>query len=199
MLKHLTPADYSLSHWSGGSTTQIAIAPPDALYADRAFLWRLSSATVELEESDFTPLPDYNRLIASLSGTMTLSHNGGAPLFLAPYAVHAFDGADRTHSLGRCVDFNLMLRKEQCRGTMEALSVRSETPLVLQSPFGPTASLLLYCAEGSGELRADGETASLRAGETVFLDCVGNASPSLSGTSPSVFMCAWVADHPALP
>ena len=31
--------------------------PQGALYADRDFLWRLSSATVDLDESDFTPSP----------------------------------------------------------------------------------------------------------------------------------------------
>ena len=43
---HLRREDYVTSRWSGGSTTQIAIAPEGALYADRSFLWRLSSATV---------------------------------------------------------------------------------------------------------------------------------------------------------
>ena len=61
MLK-LTPADFVTSTWSGGTTTQLAIAPEGAVYAERSFLWRVSSATVELETSDFTPLPDYNRL-----------------------------------------------------------------------------------------------------------------------------------------
>ena len=57
-LIHLTKDDYVVSQWSGGTTTQLAIAPSGAQYGDRAFLWRLSSATVDLEESDFTPLPD---------------------------------------------------------------------------------------------------------------------------------------------
>ena len=60
-LTHLTPADDVTTQWSGGATTQLAIAPKGAVYADRDFLWRLSSATVELDESDFTPLPAYDR------------------------------------------------------------------------------------------------------------------------------------------
>ena len=44
-----------------------------AVYADRDFLWRLSSATVELDESDFTPLPAYDRVISTLRGDMVLS------------------------------------------------------------------------------------------------------------------------------
>ena len=59
--RHFTRAQYITTAWSGGTTTQLAIAPEGAVYADRKFLWRLSSAQVELEHSDFTPLPDYDR------------------------------------------------------------------------------------------------------------------------------------------
>ena len=114
-LTHLTPADYVTTQWSGGATTQLAIAPKGAVYADRDFLWRLSSATVELDESDFTPLPAYDRVISTLRGDMVLAHNGGERLTLHPYEIHDFSGADDTHSWGRCTDFNLMLRRGQCR------------------------------------------------------------------------------------
>ena len=119
-LTHLTPADYVTTQWSGGATTQLAIAPKGAVYADRDFLWRLSSATVELDESDFTPLPAYDRVISTLRGDMVLAHNGGERLTLHPYEIHDFSGADDTHSWGRCTDFNLMLRRGQCRGCVTA-------------------------------------------------------------------------------
>ena len=83
-ITHLKPADYATTKWSGGTTTQLAIAPKGAVYADRDFLWRLSSATVELDESDFTALPDYDRVISTLQGDMTLTHNDGEKLTLHP-------------------------------------------------------------------------------------------------------------------
>ena len=127
-MQHLTPKDYITTKWSGGLTTQLGIAPEGAVYADRDFLWRLSSATVEDAESDFTALPDYERLISTLEGTIELSHNGGEKLTLNPYEVHRFDGGDSTHSWGCCRDFNLMLRKGKCEGKMrgEHLAARSE-------------------------------------------------------------------------
>ena len=117
-IQHLTPSDYITTKWSGGLTTQLGIAPAGAVYADRDFLWRLSSATVEDTESDFTALPDYERLISTLEGTIELNHNGGEKLTLNPYEVHRFDGGDNTHSWGCCRDFNLMLRKGKCEGKM---------------------------------------------------------------------------------
>ena len=83
-MQHLTPKDYITTKWSGGLTTQLGIAPEGAVYADRDFLWRLSSATVEDTESDFTALPDYERLISTLEGTIELNHNGGEKLTLNP-------------------------------------------------------------------------------------------------------------------
>lgn len=77
--REISAEDMSSSVWSGGTTTEIAIYPEKAKYAERDFVWRISTAKVELHESDFTPLPDYERLIASIDGVMLLSHekNGG--------------------------------------------------------------------------------------------------------------------------
>lgn len=174
MVRKLTPGDYVTTAWSGGTTTQLAIAPEGASYADRDFLWRISSATVTLEESDFTALPDYHRLIAMLRGEMTLTHNDGEPVTLDPYQVHAFEGGDRTHSRGCCTDFNLMLRRGKKDGSMEALRLSKE-PLTYQ-PRPQTEELLLYCAEGDCVVSQDGATYALAKGETL----------RVSGTQPDI-------------
>ena len=145
MFQKLTDTSYAVSAWSGGTTTQLAIFPPEAKYADRDFLWRVSSATVDLEESDFTALPDYDRLIATLQGEIVLTHNGGAPLKLHPFEVHTFSGADATHSVGRCTDFNLMLRRGRATGSVEPIFLTG-TPISL--PVEAAETVLLYCAEG---------------------------------------------------
>jgi len=167
IVKHFKKEDYTVSSWSGGKTIQLAIAPGDAVYADRDFLWRLSSATVELEESDFTALPDYNRWITPLKGDMVLSHNEGPEIDLQPYQVHAFDGADRTHSRGCCTDFNLMLRKGRCGGLIEELSPASGTCFV---PRAEAETLLLYCSEGSVNAAFGGNVYLLQEGESLLIE-----------------------------
>lgn len=190
-LIHLTKADYVVSQWSGGTTTQLAIAPPGAQYGERKFLWRLSSATVDLEESDFTPLPDYDRLIAPLRGKMTLTHDGGAPITLSPYQVHAFDGGADTHSAGRCVDFNLMLRKGACRGRV--FPVAGQAAQTLCPEVSPEAEeLLLYCVEGQGKVSFQGETAELHPGETVRVRAPGAGGLTVECWEVSAFMAAEV-------
>ena len=53
---------YKTSRWTGGETREMAIWPAGSQYLERNFIWRLSSATVEQEESDFSSLPDYDRV-----------------------------------------------------------------------------------------------------------------------------------------
>ena len=54
-------SDFRVSNWTGGKTRQLAIFPENASYLERNFLWRLSSATCEKEESQFTRLPDFDQ------------------------------------------------------------------------------------------------------------------------------------------
>ena len=168
----ITPSDFVTSQWSGGATHQLAIAPAGAVYADRDFLWRISSATVDLEESVFTALPDYDRYIATLKGSIRVSHDGGEELTLVPYAIHRFDGGADTQSWGRCVDFNLMLRKGKCEGCLTALRLAENVRVTLPRAYdsGAQHSLLVYCGEGGAVLHADGRSVSLARGEAVLVE-----------------------------
>ncbi len=191
-MKHLTEQDYRISSWSGGKTIQIAIAPEGAEYAGRDFLWRLSSATVDLEESDFTALPDYTRLIAPVRGQMRLTHNGGDPIDLPPYKVHRFDGADATHSWGCCTDFNLMLRKGACDGRMIPLGNGAAG----EEAFTPEPSaevLVIYCTEGHVSVRYRGESAELAEREAVLLESrqIGPVTLKFSDGSRAMSAQAW--------
>lgn len=117
-ISHLTAADFRTSCWSGGTTTELFLYPEDSSYAARDFLFRISSATVELEESDFTVLPGVERCITPLTGSFTLTHPGLPPVTLPPLAVpYRFPGGIPTHCAGRATDFNLMLKN--CQGCME--------------------------------------------------------------------------------
>jgi environmental stress-induced protein Ves len=111
--------DQHVSAWSGGTTTEIAIFPRDAIYGRRDFLWRVSSARVDAEASTFTPLPGYQRLLMVLEGDMTLRHEGHHSERLTPFEQDAFSGAWVTSSSGRARDFNVMLA-QGCEGQLRA-------------------------------------------------------------------------------
>ena len=131
----IKPEEYETGVWSGGTTTQLAIYPPGASYADRNFIFRLSSATVETEQSEFTHLPDYDRWLMIFEGSARLVHGRGKEVLLNPYEYDAFDGGISTVSFGRVTDYNLMLRKGNA-GSMEAASLDRETKNLKFMPQG---------------------------------------------------------------
>ena len=159
----LNKADYVTTSWSGGTTTQLAIAPEGAVYADRDFLWRLSSATVELPHSDFTPLPDYDRFLSVLEGEIQLKIDARAPFPLVPGELVAFDGGAPVESWGKCVDFNLMVRKGKGQGAVSVLSgTRTQ-----EGDWTPEAGdLAVYCV--SGEVRLPEYGLEARAGQALL-------------------------------
>lgn len=151
-IRNLSENDFSVTGWSGGTTTELAIEPENADYRDREFLWRVSSATVDLEESVFTSLPDYDRVIMTLDGIMELSHNGEEWIRLSEFRPHSFDGAYRTVSRGKVRDFNLMLRKGRCSGFLE--------PILCETGDTGTRAFsegVIYCRKGSLRIWTDQE------------------------------------------
>ena len=113
--------DTVTTRWSGGTTTQLMIWPEGASYADRNFLFRLSSAVVEDEESVFTSLPDYHRFLSIRKGELQLRHDDGDWYNLPVGQVTSFDGGSQTVSCGRVTDYNLMIRKGKVTGGMKAV------------------------------------------------------------------------------
>ena len=117
-LQHLTAKDFRTSTWSGGTTTELYLYPENGSYGARDFLFRISSATVDLDESDFTPLQGVERYITPLTGSFVLTHPQQPPVVLEPLsAPYRFSGGIPTHCVGRATDFNLMLKG--CEGCMQ--------------------------------------------------------------------------------
>lgn len=140
-IRIIQPQQVTVSVWSGGTTSQLGIGEGECSYAERDFLWRLSSATVDDEVSTFTPLSDYHRLILMQEGTVILEHDGKPGIVLAPWQVHRFDGGSQTVCTGRATDFNLMLRKGKAEGNLTVLETSvSQTGTVPALGYGEDGS-----------------------------------------------------------
>jgi environmental stress-induced protein Ves len=167
---HLTLKDYKVSQWSGGTTTEIFIWPEGASYATREFSLRISSATVDLEESDFTALPGVTRYIVPLQGSFTLTHPGKAPVVLSPLDTpYRFSGKIDTHCVGRATDFNLMLK-----GVEGVMDICRETAPILPG-------LTCLYAPQSGTVRILDETYTLAAGDALVIFAQSTAQATLNG------------------
>ena len=114
--------DFQVSDWSGGKTKQLYLSPPTGHYGKRNFDYRLSTATVELAESQFSDLSGFHRILMSLDHTLHL-HNASRQeeTALAPFTPYAFEGSDSITSRGTCTDFNLIY-SDHYQGQMLAIS-----------------------------------------------------------------------------
>ena len=122
----LRAKDFQVSDWSGGKTKQLYLSPPTGHYGKREFDYRLSTATVELAESQFSDLSGFHRILMSLDHTLHL-HNASRQeeTVLAPFTPYFFEGSDSITSRGTCTDFNLIY-SDHYQGQMLAISDREE-------------------------------------------------------------------------
>lgn len=163
----ITKNEFITSDWAGGKTCQIAILPQGRNYGDRDFDFRISSATVDGEASEFTALPDYNRFLAVLNGEVKLLNETTKQKFkLTPYKIYAFDGSDKITSQGKCTDFNLMVRKNSCCGDLSAIKLFSNSEII---SAGEGEEILLFCVEGKINLKYSVHSLPLKADEAIII------------------------------
>lgn len=139
--------DFISTNWIGGKTTQLYISPEQSDFAQRQFDFRISTASVELEESDFTPLLGFERKLMVLEGELEIVHLNQHSIFLKPFEQDHFLGDWQTHAKGKVIDFNVIYRpgietelfyKELKAGEKYSLKI--------------TNTIFLYCYQGSGEI-----------------------------------------------
>ena len=106
----LNAGEFKTIRWSGGTSTELFIFPSHSSFEKRDFTVRLSTATVEVGASEFTPLPGVSRKLMVLNGEVTLSHEHHHKTHLKKFDVDGFSGNWKTTCNGTCTDFNLMTR-----------------------------------------------------------------------------------------
>lgn len=139
----------------GGSTTELAIGPPEATLAD--FDWRLSIAHVAAD-GPFSSFPGIDRTLVLIEGAgidliVDETHNrlrpGTPPL--------SFDGAATTAgalAAGPIRDFNVMSKRAICSHTVSIAAPRST--LVAAAPLW-----FLFAAFGPSQVRHGNRTRML--------------------------------------
>lgn len=152
-VKIIKKEEYSVSNWSGGQTTELYIYPENSKYKDRNFMWRISSATMDIEESTFTNLPGFARELMVISGETTLEHEGQHKITLKPFEKDSFMGDWTTKSVGKASDFNLMTSKD-CVGSLEVFDVKDQVSIELGTgKSGFSVSQYFYPVGGSIEFQ----------------------------------------------
>ncbi|MDO4176610.1 MAG: HutD family protein [Bacillota bacterium] len=190
--------NYTISKWSGGNTRELAIYPETAKYLDRDFIWRLSSADSDQEESSFTKLPDFDRILMVLAGEVVLAHGEERSVSLKAMEQDSFDGAVKTKCFGRLEkDYNLIMRKG-CRGRMEVMAAENDAKAIeltarqsadkdgLGGEFG---SYGFFVTEGYAVVSVGGQSEMVKADQQMIINCRPGEEVSLSlmGSGTCIF------------
>lgn len=134
-MKFLKRTQLATIPWSGGTSTQLFIYPQGTEYAKRDFTFRISTASVEAEESVFTSLPGVRRKLMVLDGSLHIKHKDQYQKQLHKFDSDEFSGDWETSAKGRVRDFNLMLR-ERAQGSIEPIILKKGEEINLTgSPF----------------------------------------------------------------
>ncbi len=163
--KVFSTKDYLKSDWSGGTTTQMYIYPENADYRRQNFILRLSSATVAQDISEFTKLPNIDRIIMSLDNPMELEHNGNQKVKLEPFEAYAFSGDDETVGCGKCTDFNVMLQRDEYKEAELFINEAGEFDL-----FSSEGDCFMYVYEGAYKIITADEGYILNKGDLLHFE-----------------------------
>ena len=160
------------SNWSGGKTQELAIYPATAEYLSRDFLWRLSTAQSDREESSFSRLEGYERILMVLEGDVVLSHGGERSVHLGAMEQDTFSGSTKTRCFGKLIrDYNLIMA-EGCSGKMDVMEVKSEAEPAPLPERGEEAYLCagVYCLDGYTVVSARERSEMVRSGEQAVIE-----------------------------
>lgn len=123
--KFIPKSATSPTTWAGGTTTELIIYPENSNYKKFDFDFRISTATVDIVSSIYTPLPNIKRTLMVLEGNLELDHQGQHKAILAPFDQDQFMGDWHTASEGKVVNFNLMTSLA-VNGKVEAIHLQAQ-------------------------------------------------------------------------
>lgn len=179
----ISSEQFTPSPWSGGETTELLLHPSSSKYSKRDFDFRLSTATVEVETSIFTPLQGVSRTLMVLDGEMTLTHEGQHTKTCGKFEIDKFNGDWKTSSVGKCTDFNLMT-KGKAFGTLDGLMIKVGQTQGYQNTDEP-CRLFIYVYNGQVSVTANNKPNTINKGDLLIINEFGNSQVTIHGFEES--------------
>jgi len=177
---------FNTINWSGGTSTQLYIYPENADYKQKNFDFRLSTAKVEVEKSEFTPLIGVSRKIMILDGEIEISHKNHHIKRLQKFDIDEFEGSWETSSVGTCIDFNLMTRGNT-KGELNSITLKKdqtvECPITRQN-----SKLFIYLYSGKISFKTANKNQVLNQGELLIITKFHKNTLQLTGSNDSTMI-----------
>jgi environmental stress-induced protein Ves len=179
----LTSEHFKTVRWPGGTSTELFIFPLAAEYGLRNFQFRLSTATVEADKSDFTRLTGFYRKIVVLSGNIILSHENHYSRKLNKFDVDEFEGDWKTSSVGKCTDFNLMTAGK-IAGVINAAYIEKEQTVNFDIKEDHDW-FFIYVSSGKIRIKINNKMGTINKGSLLVLDKPSAGNVEIKGIENS--------------
>ncbi len=190
LCKHLSKTDFQIGHWAGGTTTELYIYPENSGYKTKDFEFRISTASVDLEESAFTLLTGVSRQIMTLDGEISLIHEGNKPIYLAPWQVHSFMGDVATKCKGKCTDFNLMTTGST-KAEISHWQVSDENSVSFTAQEG-ISKVYFYLYSGDAQIILPTNSIMMQAGEFLSIEELNAEEITMISESEALIAAVYV-------
>ena len=152
-MKLIRASEYRVMPWKngGGTTMEIVVSPNDAGLSGAPFDWRVSIADVA-GDGPFSTFPGYDRHIMVIAGNgmMLDAEEAGRIDLTRTLTPVAFAGEWSVNGrllAGPVRDFNLMLRRERCSGSLTVRRLDGRVALYAQGKV-----LLCHLLEGEASI-----------------------------------------------
>jgi uncharacterized protein len=181
--KIITSENFRTTNWSGGTTTELFIFPPKADFQQRNFDFRLSTAIVNIEKTNFTTLPEISRKLMVLDGEIILKHENHHVKQLHKFDTDQFEGDWKTSCEGICNDFNLMTRGNTS-GELSALTIggKKTVDYVIEDKVD---QFFIYVYKGSVDVNLNNEYLTLYQGDLLEISVLTSSILQLNSDTKS--------------
>lgn len=163
--------------WAGGSTYQYFLYPATSSYAEKDFLFRISSATIEQTPSVFTQFQGYTRYLLMLDNALEVSINGEAQFF-KKQEIFVFASDDTVVSTSLGTDFNWMVSNLVSDHQLEI----TDKSQISKHPF-----VVLFALEAV-EITVEEQTYTLKKSSCLVIENPDRTTLHLSFDNPLIFM-----------
>ena len=166
MITLIKKQELKTATWAGGTTTQLAIYPRTAKYSKFNFDYRISYATVEIEESTFTFMPGVTRHLMILKGALEIDHLNRYKKLMEKFDIDVFNGEWPTKAKGKVTDFNLMTRGK-AEGSLEPLVLKKGEKKNIA--LHPKEHAGIYLLHGKLQIKNKNKALKMQEGDFVLL------------------------------
>ena len=163
-MKIIKSKDLKTATWSSGTTTEYFIYPESSSFKNLDFDFRIATATIDQEDSTFTPLVGVRRLFIPLTDTISLQHDDGEIFNLQAFEPNFFSGESKTIYKGKGQAFNLMVMD---KGEVSARYISFKEPQTLSfADLVEEGIYFIYVVEG--EMKTD--KGNIEASDLIIID-----------------------------